>query len=193
MKAAMRRRGGRPRNINAPRERSGKIDRTWAATQTERAAMETALAARQRVFGLTERQARDARAGTVIGRTMRPPRSAPEHITPEQGDMATFYARVVHAYQCAIEAKPHAEPPPEQPTGASHEDFCDHAIARFNEVLDVLRDLNVARNSPNALSALDIFVIKDKFEISLVGDLRCALNELHRHFVVGRKRFSVDR
>jgi hypothetical protein len=53
---------------------------------------------------------------------------------------------------------------------------------------EALRTLMAETRSPAPVSALDVFITKDAYAPHLVGDLRLALNALHRHFTTQRKR-----
>ena len=183
-KAARRFKGGRPRKQNAPREADGRIDRSWAANQNERAAMETALEARQRVFGLNETQARDPLGGSTIGRMV-----LQGDLTRAQGQMAVTYQEVTNAYQRAICAPVDEHQPRTESTGdGDYVDFCARARARYDGMIDALGDLCAEQRSRSPVLALDLFIAKDKYNHTMVGDLRLALNRLHRHFVDGSKR-----
>ncbi len=188
-KAAKRRvhKGGRPRTEGAPREASGKVDRKWSAAKTSEDVMRTGINARVRLFGLTEAQAKTQEGGTVIGRLL-----IGKEISLDQARAAERYTEVRNAYQRAIGATPETGTPPPPPMfetgGGTFEDFCESAKAAQRALQNCLQSLAVEARSYNPITALDVFVIKDEFAAHLLGDLRIALNALHRHFTQERRR-----
>ena len=184
MNKPLRKKGGRSRNGMAPREHSGRIDRRWAADQRQKAAMETALEARQRIFGLSETQARDPLAGSTIGRMV-----LHGELSRDQGQMAVKYSEVINAYQRAICAPTGInEPRPDTSGGGDYEAFCERAKSRYDGMMMALRDLSMEQRSAVVFKALDQFITQDNHIPMLVGDLRIGLNRLHRHFVDGQNR-----
>lgn len=174
-------RPGRPRQ-NAPREGNGRINRSWLVTQTERAAMDTAVSARQRLFGLDENQAKQGEGGSVIGRLV-----LNKVLRRDQYDAAKRFLEVRNAYQRSIGAVPdfsqprEGGPPSDEPERA-WEAFCINARRSHDSMLRVLRDLMAQERSPAVMAALDTIVVKDAHVENLVGPLRIALNALGRHF-----------
>lgn len=179
-------RGGRPRIAGAPRERSGRVDRKWATDRKEEDVMNTAVSARVRLFRLTEAEAKTQEGGTVIGRML-----IGKEISIDQARAAERYAEVRNAFQRAIGAVPDAGRPPPPPmfeTGAGDfESFCNRAKESHAAMQSCLRTLMTELRSPNPVSALDVFVTKDVHVPHLTGDLRIALNALHRHFTMERR------
>jgi hypothetical protein len=185
------RKGGRPRKVGVDREPSGRIAK---GSESEKV-MKTAVDARMRLFGITYEAARSQEGGTTVGRMY-----LAKEITIDQYRAAERYTEVKNAFQRAIGAVPDAgvpPPPPEFERGVGDfESFCKQAKliwsgderAGIVGVVGVLRNVMVENRSPNALSAIDVFITKDAYVPSLVGDLRLALNALHRHFTMERRR-----
>lgn len=172
---------GRKRK-NGPREPNGRVNRAWLTTQTEKAAMETAVDTRKRLFGLSETDAKQGFAGSVVGRMV-----LANVLRRDQYDAAKRYLEVSNAYQRAIGAVPDFTQPREGFATSDDPDkawkaFCGHARRAYSDMMGVLRDLMQEQRSPASLSALDVFLVKDCHEESLVGSLRVALNALGRHF-----------
>lgn len=72
--------------------------------ETEREAMATALAARQRHYGVTAKQARDERLGSALGRL-----SFLQMISSQQYDAGVMFGKLYHAHH-AIMGLPTPEP-----------------------------------------------------------------------------------
>jgi len=181
-------RPGRPRQ-NAPREGNGRINRSWLVTQTERAAMETAVSARQRLFGLSEADAKEGYAGSVVGRLV-----LNKVIRADQYDAAKKYLVRRYNYQRAIGAAPDFTQPksdewiPRMRDGVllspeeAWEEFCVEAKRAHEAMCAVIRAVMVSERSPDPASALDVFLVKDVHEPRLLGAFRIALNALGHHF-----------
>lgn len=173
-----------------PREPNGRLSRrivhVEARTQeTERAAMQTVIEARQRVFGISEASARQQEGGTVIGRMLqRGELSADQHQT------AIVYLEARNAFHSAIDVKSDTgrHPPSETPPVASADDFCANARRRYRDIQFTLQRLCQELRSNAPITALDRFVVRDEFDARLVGDLRVVLNALHRLFNMGSRR-----
>lgn len=179
-----KRKGGRPRKQNVPREANGRVSRTYAAASAYKAAIE----ARARIFGLSEKDASDQKAGTVVGRM-----ALSGTISQDQYEAAQKYTEVRNAYLRAIYAKQdYKEPRPEVEGDGDYESFCRRAREIYDGMQDALRELCIEQRSPGPVSALDNFINRDVFLANLEGDLRLALNRLSRLFFEGRKK-SVDR
>lgn len=192
-----RKRGGRPRKINAPREASGKVDRDWSTREAAKAATVVGKEARMRIYGLTAKNASQPDAATVIGRMF-----LAGKLTADQRDAAQKYLQVRNAYHRSIDAKPdYVEPSPsEDPEIAlrdkedattnppiTFEEFCEGARERYDDMRDALQALAQELRSPAPIAALDVFVVRDIHMSELEGDLRLALNCLHRLLGFGGK------
>lgn len=180
-------RGGRPRKEGAPRELSGRVDRKWSAAKTSEDVMRAGVSARMRLHGLTDEQARSQEGGSVIGRLL-----IGKEISVDQARAAERYSEVRNAYQRAIGATPESGTPPPPPLfesgGGSFEAFCESAKAAQRALQNCLQSIVAEARSYNPIAALDVFITRDTFAAHLLGDLRIALNALHRHFTQERRR-----
>ena len=173
-RARVIRKGGRPRRLDVEREPNGRASRAMISARAYRQTIES----RAMRHGLTYDQARDDRAGTVVGRL-----AIQELISKDQFRAAQNYLEVRDAYQRAIGApQDHRQPPPEQEGSGDYEDFCERAKAIHGRMLDALTDMCIELRTPAPMSALDVMVVRDVDMPEMVGDLRLALNCLARHF-----------
>lgn len=171
------------------REPNGRLSRRRVHVQqreemTQREAQSVAIAARMRLFGLTAEQARRQEGGTVIGR-MRQMRE----LSADQAEAASTYLSARNAYHRAIGVASDTGhiPFPEAEGVGTYEEFCIQARARWAGIESTLQAVMVEMRSPAPASALDQFVVRDVYVAHLVGDLRVALNALHRHFSSAQK------
>lgn len=179
-----KKRRGRPRNAMLIREPNGRPSRRHYSDSATASAFRAAVQARVRMFGLTEKAASDARAGTVIGRMV-----IQHTLSQAQYDAAQKYIEIRHAYLRAIGAKQDfREPLPETEGDGDYESFCRRARAIFSAMHEVITELCVELRSPAPSAALDVFVVRDTYLAHLEGDLRLALNRLAKYFASGRKR-----
>lgn len=147
--------------------------------------METAVHARMRLFGISEIDAKTQEAGTVIGRMLK------------RGDLSTdqyragiAYLEARNAYHSAIGVKSDTgrHPPSETPSAGSYDDFCAYAKSRWSQITDTMARLRGELRSNGPEAALEWFVVKDEFDARRVGDLRVALDALHRLFMGSEQR-----
>jgi len=167
-----------------PREPNGRISRRRIhimdrQEMTQREAQSVAIEARMRLFGLTAEQAKQQEGGTVIGRM----RQARE-LSADQAEAASTYLSARNAYHRAIGAVSDTGriPLPEAEGCGTYEEFCQMARTRWDAITEVLQSVMIEIRSPAPVSALDHFAVRDVYVAELVGDLRVALNALHRHF-----------
>lgn len=171
------------------REPNGRLSRRKAGVaererESERDVMRTAIEARMRVFGLSEEDAKRQEGGTVIGRMYQA-----KAISIDQMRAAERYREVRNAYSCAMDAKPDTGRAPRDGFGeAGYEGFCIAAKAAHKDMMNALQALCQEHRSPAPISALDQFIVRDLHVGHMVGDLRLALNCLHRHFAHGERR-----
>jgi hypothetical protein len=176
-------RAGRKRKTG-PREANGRLKRSYVSAREEAENAAVALEARKRIFGLSERQARDPLASTVVGRLC-----LTGGITMAQHDAALRWLQTRNAYQRALAAKTdYTEPKPEVSGTGTYEDFCAAARKRHADMERALSDHMVEARSPGGKAALDVIVRRDIDMPELYGDLRLALNCLARHFLEGKQR-----
>lgn len=131
-----------------------------------------------RVFGLTEADARRQEGGTVIGRMLQR-----GDITIDQHRAGERYSEVCNANSRALGASPATgHPPPEGNGDGDYAEFCANARRAHDSMMAALQALCQEQRSQNPIAALDIFIVRDIHHGMMVGDLRLALNCLHRHF-----------
>lgn len=171
--------------------------------ETERDAMATALAARQRHYGVTAAQARDARFGSSLGRL-----NIQELITNEQYDAGVVFGQLYQAHH-AIMGLP--TPSPRSVTAImiaaglvegyvttdAPEETIEKLRERFGGATDALDkcDRENRQNTGRKPSLLLYRVICADEDTTLwcandIGNLRLALNYLARAFRIDRSRRS---
>lgn len=97
MKALSRKRkGGRPRKAG-PRYANGNRKESFVKEETEKEARSVVIDARQRIFGMTEDQAKSDLAGTLLGRLY-----MAKHITKQQFEAGERYAHDVWRYSVTV-------------------------------------------------------------------------------------------
>lgn len=170
-----------------PREPNGRLSRRKAHVLSREAmaakeARSVVVAARMRMFGLSEARASTQEGGPVIGRML-----LREELDDDQAEAAARYLEIRNAYHRAIGAVSDTgrAPPPEEEGEGTYEDFCYRARKRWSAAEGVIRDVMQEQRSPAPASALEHFIVRDMYVPELVGPLREALNALHRHFVRG--------
>lgn len=176
---------GRPRK-EGPREANGQRVRSYVKAESERSAVETAIEARKRVFGMTEAQAKDPDAGSVIGRMRMEGR-----LSRDQLDAAQRFIEVTNGWQRSIDSKPHHNQPRAEvtPDGEqTHEDWCQDKRKAFADMQAALEEVCQETRSQLPRKALDMIVLRDIEVPHFDGELRTALNRLHRHFFERRSK-----
>lgn len=171
---------GRKRNVNVKRTPSGRAARAGAVP----ANME-AILLRMKMFGLSEKDARDQKAATFIGRMNLMDKKA--LISDAQYDAAQAYLELRNKYMRAISA-PDAS---KQSGGATagmtseeHSSWCQSQKAKYDAAIEAVRaeqGLHENRGA-NMYAALDYIVVRDEQHWHMVGDVRLALNALAHHF-----------
>lgn len=183
MAAKRKAKGGRPRKAGVPREANGRAVRAWAAAETAREAMATAIEARKRVYGLDDRAARDCRAGSLIGRL-----AIAGIINSEQYNAAQTFDNIRNAYQRAIMAKEdHPQPPPETSLDGSYEEFCDKAIERYETMLNYINDKMKAAMPPVSKYGFNMLV-RDVYFPHYEHDLRRVLDIINGYLDLPRQK-----
>lgn len=166
--------------------------------ETERQAMETAIAARARLYSLPESVARSEKAATVVGR-MR----LTNTLSEVQYQAAVRYALLRHAYLRAIDTSespagavtmarmatgeagpddtPHADRFTRvEETDADHAERVERTVARWDAAREAIMDVQIRVRVGNLPKALDCLVIRDEYHEHMEGDLKLALNALAR-------------
>jgi hypothetical protein len=183
-------RAGRKRK-QGKRTPSGRLSRAKAEVrmrmaETERQAMATVLEARQRLFGVTERKAKDPMAGTAVGRLC-----LSGQLSADQYDVAVRYMDARASYQSSMLTRKgggEGGSIHDVEDSESYERWCEHARKVWDEINAVLNDLMVSLRSPAPRSALDVIVVRDVDYPEGTADLRLALNALERFFSGQRRR-----
>ncbi|MEO9297581.1 hypothetical protein [Devosia alba] len=171
---------GRPRKIGVKRTASGRATRAGAVP----ANME-AILRRMKMFGLSEKDARDQKAATFIGRLNLTDKKA--LISNAQYDAAISFLEVYDKYKRAIGAPDALKQSGGVGSGDNTEDYarwCQNAKARYNAAMMAIRDEQevLTNRGANLYAALDYIVCRDEQHWHMVGDCRLALNALAHHF-----------
>lgn len=178
---------GRKRKAGVKRTASGRVSRAQDAQQEN---LEPILT-RMRLFGLTEKDARDQKASTFIGRLQ-----LTKAISQAQYDAAQEYLSVYEAFQRAVkspDALRSSNGGGDQGESDSYASWCAKAIER-KETADkavMAEQCIIANRGRNLIAALDYLVRRGEQHWHLVGDCRLALNALAHHFS-GAKGRPVD-
>ena len=171
---------GRKRNINVKRTPSGRASRAGAVP----ANME-AILLRMKMFGLSEKDARDQKAATFIGRMNLTDKKA--LISIAQYDAAIAYLQLGDRYMRAISAPDASKQSGGATAGMSSDDhaaWCQNAKAKYDAAqAAVMLEQGLHENrGANMFAALDYIVVRDEQHWHMVGDCRLALNALAHHF-----------
>jgi len=174
---------GRPRKLTAKRTKSGRISRA-ACGQNDNA---DGIATRMRVFGLSEKDARDQKAATYVGRLcLAGRRNSTDGITDSQYEAAQAWREAYEGFQRAVKS------PDALRTGVGggdqgeSEDYarrCRSAISRFENMQAAVRaEQSFHENrGANMWAAIDYLVVRDQPFPHMIGDLRLALNAVGHH------------
>jgi hypothetical protein len=169
---------GRKRNINVKRTPSGRASRAGAVP----ANME-AILLRMKMFGLSEKDARDQKAATFIGRLNLTDKKA--LISNAQYDAATAFLEVYDKYKRAIGAPDALKQSGGVGGGESTDEYaswCQRAKANYDAAIAAIRAEQEIHTGANMYAALDYLVCRDEQHWHMVGDVRLALNALAHHF-----------
>lgn len=188
---------GRPRKTGVKRTKSGQISRA-ASTYSENA---DGIALRMKTFGLSEKDARDQKASTYVGRLCLAGRkNSADGITDAQYEAAQAWRDAYEAFQRAVKS------PDALRSGngggddhAGDDDYarrCRSAVARWKGIEDAVRlEQGFHENrGANMWAALDYLVGRDQQHPHMIGDLRLALNAIGHHMgiIAKPKRKHVD-
>jgi hypothetical protein len=177
---------GRKRAAGVKRTASGRRSRAAGSYQEN---IEPILT-RMRKFGLTEKDARDQKAGTFIGRLQ-----LTKVINQAQYDAAQQFLAVYEAYQRALkspDALRSGAGGGDQGESATYARWCRGAVDRYEAAIAAVREeQNLHENrGANLYAGLDYVVTRDQQMWHMVGDCRLALNALAHHFGIERKVFA---
>lgn len=173
----------RPRKQGVKRTKSGRISRAKDA-YNEHA---EGIALRQRVFGLSEQDARDQKAATYIGRLCLAGRkNTTEGITESQYEASQAYLRAYEAFQRALKSPDALRTGEGVGVAMESEDYaewCKKKIKEFEKIKDAVKaEQSLHRNrGANMFAAIDLILHRDETMPHLVGDLRLALNAIGHH------------
>lgn len=180
-------RRGRKRKLDVQRTPSG---RRSEALSAQREHIEP-IAVRSRMFKLSEEEARDQKAATVVGRLHLLWRRSGDRaggLTERQYDAAVEYKSQADAYRRALSAPDSLRNASRTGTGTrtdeEHAKWCRAVIAKFEASQRAVADeqrLMVNRGA-NLFAALDYTVLRDQQFNHLLGDARVALNALAHHY-----------
>ena len=177
---------GRPRKTGVKRTPSGRATRAGAVP-----ANMDAILLRMRMFGLSEKDARDQKAATFIGRLNLTDKKA--LISNAQYDAAVAFLEVYDRYKRAIGAPDASKQSGGVGGGESTDEYatwCQNAKAKYDAAIEAVRyeqGLHINRGA-NLYAALDYLVCRDEQHWHMVGDCRLALNALAHHFGLMGKR-----
>ena len=188
-----RKRKAKPMQTATRREPNGRLSRRAADVRDRdyrnaQEAMSVAVAARARHTGLPEdvvsrNVAGQPNAGTVHGvMTLR------HEMTREQWEAAEWYIGTRSAWLRSIQARDTSpgQYPSGEPDEAAYARWCRSIAETWDAVQDCLRDCAVEARSP-VQAALDVMLLRNQHMPHMVGDLRLALNAIHRRFLGGRR------
>lgn len=140
--------------------------------------MSVATEARMRVHGFSKETSKQQFAGTFVGRL-----HLAGDLTRAQLDACDYYQQTTLAYRTALKA------PGKLTTGRSanldeseYEKQCRQAIERFDAMALILREVDRIHGI-NSLGILEPAVIRDQNMPWAIGDLRTALNAIHKRFL----------
>lgn len=182
----MRRKG---RKMGGHREPNGRLSRRTIHVRereemTIREAQSTVIAARMRHTGLPEGACSVNDAGRPNAGTVHGVMCLQGELSRPQWDAAEWYIGKRAAWLRAIDA-------PGQATGSSssgtidedrHAEFCAQAIRSWQAAIDCIQSASTEVRTPLA-AALDVILVRQQQVGHMIGDLRVALNAIHRRFL----------
>jgi hypothetical protein len=182
-------------NISAARkgrEPNGRKSRRKAdvkarAAESEESARSVVVEARIRQ-GLPLKWASDPRAGTVQGKLHIIWQGNPDDergLDADQFEAADWYLIKLNDYLIAMDAPGAHYDRDEERSGTgepdAHERFCRSARAKWSEIMDALSEANVlGAGKWNLVAALHTMLVQQAMVAHMIGDLRIALNVIHR-------------
>lgn len=172
---------GRPRKAGVKRTKSGAISRA-AGAYTDNSA---AIALRMTVFGLTEKEARDQKAGTYVGRLcLAGLRNSTDGVSEAQYDAATAYLEAYANYKRAVkspDALASGNGGASGAEGPGYEQWCQRAVSKWEGIKQAVYSEQEIHSHANMWAALDYIVGRDQHLPHMIGDLRLALNAIGHH------------
>ncbi len=179
----------RPRKQGVKRTKSGRISRA-ASSYNENA---EAIALRQRMFGLSEKDARDQKAASYVGRLCLAGRKHnADGITEAQYETAQEYLKAYEAFQRAVKSPDALRTGVgggDAPESEDYARWCQVKIAQFEAIKKAIRDEQCLHHNrgANLFAALDYLLVRDQQLPHMIGDLRLALNAIGHHMGIIQK------
>jgi hypothetical protein len=174
---------GRPRKANVRRTKSGAISRAKGSYHDN----EDGIALRMRVFGLTEKEARDQKAATYIGRLcLAGHRNSTDGISRDQYDAAQAYLEAHQNFKRAVkspDALASGNGGASGLEGADYENWCKRAVTKWEGIEAAIRTEQGFHENRGANMFAAVYHLLDRDEQlpHMVGDLRLALNAVGHH------------
>jgi len=182
------------KRMQGHREPNGRLSRRIVhmharEEMTQREAQSVAIAARMRHTGLPEAVVSLNHAGRPNAGTVHGIMCLRGDLSRNQWDAAEWWIGKRAANLRAINA-------PGQETGAGpggefdpdrHAEFCRLARETWASVCDCVQAASTEARAPLA-AALDMFLVRGHHLEHMTGDLRLALNAIHRRFLAGQRR-----
>ena len=179
---------GRKKLAGVKRTASGRKSRAAGANDEN---IEPILT-RMRMFGLSEKDARDQKAASFIGRLQ-----LTKVINHSQYDAAIAFFDIHDNYKRAISAPDGMKSSGGVGGGGgtdAHAAWCRGAILRYDRAVAAVQDEQnlLANRGATMIAALDYLVLRNEQVWHLVGDCRLALNALAHHPGIERKILSAS-
>lgn len=173
---------GRKRKPGVARTKSGQQSRAQEAYQEHVGPIMT----RMRLYGLNEKDARDQKAESVIGRLAMMGQQL-GGISNAQYDALTEYRSQVDAYRRAIEAKDGLGTGGNRtmtPDEEQHAKWCRVVIGKWEASRNAImrEQCEPTNRGHNLMGALDAVVIRNTAHAHLYDAIRVAANALVRHY-----------
>lgn len=171
------------------------VDRAARNDMTEKEARSVVVEARMKHTGLPEEMVTKGGggspdAGTVHGmlRLMNElDKKAVAGISYDQWRAAETFLQIRRGYLSSILAKTGVKGKGQHGAEDSQDyiDWCRRAADRWNQLLACIQEVSIRHRSP-IMAALDVLLIRQQHLDHMVGDLRIALNAIHRTFLEGQ-------
>jgi hypothetical protein len=186
---------GRPRKSNVRRTKSGAISRAKSAYQENA----EAIALRMRVFGLTEKEARDQKAATYVGRLcLAGLRNSTDGISPAQYDAAVAYMEARQNFKRAVkspDALATGNGGASCVDGPEYDEWCQRAVRKWEAIQAAIQTEQGFHENrgANMWAALDHLLARDQQLPHMIGDLRLALNAVGHHLgIIARSPCTIS-
>jgi hypothetical protein len=177
------------------REPNGRASRRKNPQEARSAPDTEAIKIRQQMFGLTEKEARDQKAGTFIGRLQlahERNKMDPNSISLAQYHAAMKFLEIYNQYSKVIASPAAIYEPVEglasSMTESEWREKNERVKARYNGISLALYEKQQSLRIGHLWASLMHCVVRDESHIQIIGDLRVALNALVDYFNGGMKR-----